>query len=186
MDESLKARDSLVNTLELTIENLRQINIIVQNFQPQTQSILNQKIQSIVTHLQTINTVKDCVAEVEIPMEVVDFIDSGRNPQLFNKERFDAAVKKNAEVKKKIDDYRRFKVNLMHDLQDWFPNVLASYRAIRNIQAENQDDSDDEDDDEKQGEKADEEEKVDQEEKVEGEEKEDVGAETPAVVAEEK
>ncbi|KXJ71782.1 mediator of RNA polymerase II transcription subunit 10 [Aedes albopictus] len=122
--------ENLENHLEMFIENVRQIRIIVSDFQPQGQNVLNQKIQSLVTGLQEIDKLKNQV-DVNVPLEVFDYIDQGRNPQLYTKDCIDKALTKNEEVKGKIDSYRKFKSNLMKELDETFPNEINKYKAIR-------------------------------------------------------
>ncbi|XP_062538605.1 mediator of RNA polymerase II transcription subunit 10 [Armigeres subalbatus] len=122
--------ENLESQLERFIENVRQIRIIVSDFQPQGQNVLNQKIQLLVTGLQEIDKLKNQV-DVNVPLEVFDYIDQGRNPQLYTKDCIDKALTKNEEVKGKIDSYRKFKSNLLKELDDTFPTELAKYKAIR-------------------------------------------------------
>ena len=42
----------------------------------------------------------------QVPLEVFDYIDAGRNPQLFTKDCMEKAHSKNEEVKGKINAYR--------------------------------------------------------------------------------
>ena len=49
----------------------------------------------------------------QVPLEVFDYIDSGRNPQLYTKDCMEKAHSKNEEVKGKIDAYRMFKARLL-------------------------------------------------------------------------
>ncbi|GLG97245.1 hypothetical protein R5R35_004574 [Gryllus longicercus] len=123
--------ENLETQLEMFIENVRQIRIIVGDFQPQGQNVLNQKIQALVAGLQEIDKLKSQVPEVLIPLEVFDYIDQGRNPQLYTKDCMEKALAKNEEVKGKIDAYRKFKAHLMVELGNVFPHELAKYRAIR-------------------------------------------------------
>ncbi|OXB58427.1 hypothetical protein ASZ78_007102 [Callipepla squamata] len=67
--------DSLEEHLEKFVENIRQLGIIVSDFQPSSQAGLNQKL----------------------------YIDQGRNPQLYTKECLERALAKNEQVKGKID-----------------------------------------------------------------------------------
>ncbi|EAA11572.2 mediator of RNA polymerase II transcription subunit 10 [Anopheles arabiensis] len=122
--------ENLENHLEMFIENVRQIRIIVSDFQPQGQNVLNQKIQSLVTGLQEIDKLKNQI-DVNVPLEVFDYIDQGRNPQLYTKDCIDKALTKNEEVKGKIDSYRKFKSNLMKELSETFPVEISKYKAIR-------------------------------------------------------
>ncbi|XP_055390173.1 mediator of RNA polymerase II transcription subunit 10 [Condylostylus longicornis] len=123
--------EDLETQLEMFIENVRQIRIIVSDFQPQGQNVLNQKIQSLVTGLQEIDKLKNQVQDVYVPFEVFDYIDQDKNPQLYTKDCIEKALTKNEEVKGKIDAYRKFKVNMMVELQKTFPNEISMYRAIR-------------------------------------------------------
>lgn len=123
--------EKLENTLELFIENVRQVNIMVADFQPQAQSVLNQKIQKIVTDLRDIDKLKNEMMDVQIPMEVFEYIDQGRNPQLYTKDCMNQAVAKNEEAKGKIDAYKRFKAHMLVELDKQFPREVNTYRAIR-------------------------------------------------------
>ncbi|CAH0389446.1 unnamed protein product [Bemisia tabaci] len=123
--------ENLETQLEMFIENVRQIRIIVADFQPQGQNVLNQKIQTMVFGLQEIDKLKSQVQDVHVPLEVFDYIDQGRNPQLYTKDCIEKALTKNEQVKGKIDAYRKFKAHLLVELSSVFPNELAKYRAIR-------------------------------------------------------
>jgi len=123
--------ENLETQLEMFIENVRQIRIIVSDFQPQGQNVLNQKIQSLVYGLQEVDRLKSQVQDVHVPLEVFDYIDNGRNPQLYTKDCIDKALAKNEQVKGKIDAYRRFKSYMLLELNNVFPNELSKYRAIR-------------------------------------------------------
>ncbi|XP_015907250.1 mediator of RNA polymerase II transcription subunit 10 [Parasteatoda tepidariorum] len=123
--------ENLEGCLELFIENVRQLGIIVSDFQPQGQTILNQKITQMVTYMQEIDKCKNQVQDIQVPLEVFEYIDQGRNPQLYTKDCMEKALNKNEVVKGKIDSYRRFKSLLLVELSKVFPNEMAKYRAIR-------------------------------------------------------
>ena len=58
-----------------------------------------QKLQTIVKDLQEIDKLRPKVADIQVPLEVFDYIDQGRNPQLYTKDCMEKAVAKNEEVK---------------------------------------------------------------------------------------
>lgn len=123
--------ENLESNLELFIENVRQLGIVVSDFQPQGQIILNQRINQMVTLMQEIEKSRNQVQDIQVPLEVFDYIDQGRNPQLFTKDCMEKALAKNEQVKGKIDAYRKFKALLLVELSKVFPNEMAKYRAIR-------------------------------------------------------
>ncbi|XP_017775943.1 PREDICTED: mediator of RNA polymerase II transcription subunit 10 [Nicrophorus vespilloides] len=123
--------ENLESQLELFAENVRQIHIIVSDFQPQSQNVLNQKLQALVHGLQEVDKLKSQVQDVHVPLEVFDYIDQGRNPQLYTKDCIEKALAKNEQVKGKIDSFRKFKANMLLELSKTFPNELNKYRALR-------------------------------------------------------
>lgn len=127
----MSSLDYLESQLEMLIENVRQLGIIVADFQPQGQTVLNTKINQIVNSLQDIDKYKDQIPDIQVPLEVFDYIDQGRNPQLYTKDCMEKALAKNELLKGKIDSYRRFKAMLLIELSKVFPNEMAKYRAIR-------------------------------------------------------
>ena len=57
-----------------------------------------QKLQGIVRDLQEIEKIRHKVSDIQVPLEVFDYIDTGRNPQLYTKDCMEKAVSKNEEV----------------------------------------------------------------------------------------
>lgn len=123
--------EQLEQTLERAIENVRQVRIVVSDFQPQGQPGLNQKLQQICRDLSEIDKLRSTVSDIQVPLDVFDYIDSGRNPQLYTKDCMEKAHSKNEEVKGKIDAYRMFKARLLVELSAVFPNEMKFYRANR-------------------------------------------------------
>lgn len=87
--------------------------------------------QALVSGLQEVDKLKSQVKDVHVPLEVFDYIDQGRNPQLYTKDCIEKALAKNEQVKGKIDAYRKFKANMLLELTRTFPNDLNKYRAFR-------------------------------------------------------
>ncbi len=100
------------------------------DFQPESKVSLNQKIQTLVTDLQKIDKFRPKVEGISIPIAVTDYIDQGKNPQLYTKDCIEKALYKNEETKGKIDMYRKFKNNLLLELNNEFPNEINKYRSL--------------------------------------------------------
>uniref|UniRef100_A0A8P4KN79 Mediator of RNA polymerase II transcription subunit 10 n=1 Tax=Dicentrarchus labrax TaxID=13489 RepID=A0A8P4KN79_DICLA len=95
--------DNLEEHLEKFIENIRQLGIIVSDFQPSSQAGLNQKLNFMISGLQDIEKCRQQLHEINVPLEVFEYIDQGRNPQLYTKECLERALARNEQVKGKID-----------------------------------------------------------------------------------
>ncbi|XP_076449937.1 mediator of RNA polymerase II transcription subunit 10-like [Babylonia areolata] len=121
--------DALEQRLEIFIENTRQIGIVVSDFQPQGQNVLNQKLNSMVMEMQELDKLKSQVQDVNVPLEVFDYIDQGRNPNLYTRDCLEKALTKNELVKGKVDNLKKFKALLMVELNKVFPNEMNMYRA---------------------------------------------------------
>ncbi|XP_040349562.1 mediator of RNA polymerase II transcription subunit 10 isoform X1 [Herpailurus yagouaroundi] len=100
--------DHLEEHLEKFVENIRQLGIIVSDFQPSSQAGLNQKLNFIVTGLQDIDKCRQQLHDITVPLEVFEYIDQGRNPQLYTKECLERALARNEQVKGKIDTMKAF------------------------------------------------------------------------------
>lgn len=85
----------------------------------------------MITDLQKIDRQRTKIENIHIPLAVFDYIDQGRNPQLYTKDCIDKSLNKNEEIKGKIDIYRKFKTNMLVELQKEFPSEINKYRAFR-------------------------------------------------------
>ncbi|MED6268828.1 Mediator of RNA polymerase II transcription subunit 10 [Characodon lateralis] len=123
--------DNLEEHLEKFIENIRQLGIIVSDFQPSSQAVLNQKLNFMISGLQDIDKCQKQLHDINVPLEVFEYIDQGRNPQLYTKECLERALARNEQVKGKIDTMMKFKSLLISELSKVFPEEMAKYRDIR-------------------------------------------------------
>ncbi|KAL7643725.1 UNVERIFIED_CONTAM: hypothetical protein RMT77_005731 [Armadillidium vulgare] len=129
----MSSLEQLENQLETFIENVRQIGILVSDFQPQGQQVLNLKLQNMITNMQDIDKLRTAVQDVHVPLEVFEYIDDGKNPQLYTKDCMEKALAKNEQVNGRIDSYKRFKALLLVELSHVFGNEINKYRAVREV-----------------------------------------------------
>lgn len=124
--------EQLESQIEEFVENVRQLGIIVTDFQAQNgQATLNHKINQVVSSLKEIDRRKDTIQNVQLPIEVFEYIDTGKNPQFYTKDYMERALSKNEEVKGKIDYYKRFKSILIEELSKVFPTEMNKYHTFR-------------------------------------------------------
>lgn len=76
--------------------------------------------------LQEIDKLRPKVQDIQVPLEVFDYIDSGRNPQFYTKDCMEKALAKNEEERGKIDSYRMFKARLLCELNTVFPKQVSA------------------------------------------------------------
>lgn len=124
--------EQLESQIEIFVENVRQLGIIVTDFQHQNaQQVLNQKINQVVASLRDIDRLKETMQNIQLPIEVFEYIDSGKNPQFYTKDYMEKALSKNEEVRGKIDYYKKFKDILIEELTKVFPSEMNKYHTFR-------------------------------------------------------
>ena len=133
-EESSNKYESLQQSIEEFIETSRQIGIMVSDFQPGCQDVLNTKVNSLIENMQDIEKLKVFLVDVEVPAEIFQYIDQGRNPQLYTKDCLQKVLTKNEEVKGKIDAYKNFKTILQEELKKELPQTMEKHSHFKKQQ----------------------------------------------------
>ncbi|CAD5211474.1 unnamed protein product [Bursaphelenchus okinawaensis] len=123
--------------IDLEEENARHIGIIVSDFSPRSQDILNQKIHTMISGLQELNSLKNKYSDVRVPLEVLDSLDGGKNPQVYTATCLERTLLKNKEVNGKIELYRKLHAKLLEALGEEMPAETILYRQNRNLISSN-------------------------------------------------
>ncbi|PVD20328.1 hypothetical protein C0Q70_18482 [Pomacea canaliculata] len=85
----------------------------------------------MVVEMQELDKLRTQLQDVHVPLEVFDYIDQGRNPNLYTRDCLEKALAKNELVKGKVDNLKKFKALLMVELNKVFPNEMNMYRALK-------------------------------------------------------
>jgi len=133
-DSEPRKFEVLQHSIEEFIETSRQIGIMVTDFQPGCQEVLNNKINSLIENMQDIEKSKGYVTDVEVPPEIFQYIDQGRNPQLYTKDCLQKVRTKSEEVEGKKDAYKAFKEVLEVELKKELPQTMERHSQFKNQQ----------------------------------------------------
>uniref|UniRef100_A0A0R3RPT4 Mediator of RNA polymerase II transcription subunit 10 n=1 Tax=Elaeophora elaphi TaxID=1147741 RepID=A0A0R3RPT4_9BILA len=129
------ATDTRYNQLEQTLENFqenaRQMGVIASDFTTRSQEPLNQKIHTLISGLHELDHLKNQFMDVKIPLELLEYLDQGKNPQLYTKECLERTLNKNKEMNGKIEMYKKFRAMLLKELGEEMPNDMILYRNLR-------------------------------------------------------
>ncbi|KAK6018739.1 hypothetical protein OSTOST_15652 [Ostertagia ostertagi] len=90
--------NQLERTLEQFQENARHLGVIATDFGARSQEPFNQKIHTLVSGLQELDQMRSQFMDVKVPLELLDVLDQGKNPQLYTKEVLERTLLKNKEV----------------------------------------------------------------------------------------
>jgi len=121
----------LEQILEQFQENARHMGVIASEFTARSQEPLNQKIHTMVHGLRQLDQMKDEFRDVKVPAELLDYVDQGKNPQLYTKEVLERTLNKNKEVNGKIELYKKFRAKLIQELGKDLPQDMANYTTFR-------------------------------------------------------
>jgi len=128
--------DSRFNLLERTLEqfqeNARHMGVIASDFTPKSQEPLNQKVHTMISGLQELDNLKNQFTDVRVPIELLDYLDQGKNPQLYTRECLERTKQKNKEVNGKIEIYKKFHAHLLQELGQEMPSDTMAYLNVRN------------------------------------------------------
>ncbi|ONK58842.1 uncharacterized protein A4U43_C08F300 [Asparagus officinalis] len=68
---------------------------------------------------------------IQVPMEVLNLIDDGKNPDEFTKDVLNSCIAKNQITKGKTDAFKSLRKHLLEELEQTFPDEVEAYREIR-------------------------------------------------------
>uniref|UniRef100_A0A914HXP4 Mediator of RNA polymerase II transcription subunit 10 n=1 Tax=Globodera rostochiensis TaxID=31243 RepID=A0A914HXP4_GLORO len=131
-DQSGESRfNQLERNLELFQENARHMGVIASDFTSKSQEPLNQKIHTLISGLQVLDQLKSQFTDVRVPIELLDYLDNGQNPQLYTKELLERTRQRNKELNGKTEMYRKFQACLLQELHREMPSDVEEYVRIR-------------------------------------------------------
>ncbi|KAK9093830.1 hypothetical protein Scep_025299 [Stephania cephalantha] len=131
-DESSKQQNlnNVINSIDKTLGLLHQLHLTVSSFNVASQLPLLQRLNGLVSELDTMqNLAGNC--NIQVPMEVVNLIDDGKNPDEYNKNVINSCIEKNQITKGKTDAFKGLRRHLLEELEQAFPDEVESYREIR-------------------------------------------------------
>ncbi|GJJ72363.1 mediator of RNA polymerase II transcription subunit 10 [Entomortierella parvispora] len=124
-----ETRQDLELKLKELIECLLELSITVYDFQPESNSLVHQKIQELIAQISEIDGFKDKL-EMMVPMEVLGFIEDGRNPDHFTKSFIESVAGENQFTNGKITAMKTFEDALTQNLGNIFPEELRGYQSL--------------------------------------------------------
>ncbi|XP_050901104.1 mediator of RNA polymerase II transcription subunit 10b [Lathyrus oleraceus] len=131
MDSNSKQNLKQINeSIEKTLALIHQLTLTVSNYDDAMQMSLFQRINGLVAELDNmVKLAENC--NIEVPMEVVNLIDDGKNPDLFTRHVINNCITKNQITKGKTDAFKDFRKHLFEELEQNFPDEIETFRESR-------------------------------------------------------
>ncbi|OCT53103.1 AP2-associated kinase [Cladophialophora carrionii] len=143
----VKDTSSVHNTIKGIIQHLTDIQLQTHGYIPQTQDLLVDKLTDLTTSLAELKRLTSAqespnnyIHQVAIAPEIVDYVDDGRNPDIFTRDFVEIVQRGNAVVHGKQRAFRDFTEVYARKLKEGIPGVSAQVdRVLKNAGFEEQD-----------------------------------------------
>lgn len=132
--------------LAALIEGLIELGVLVHDNMgtTQSQSALTHKTQQVVDQLLGLSQ-SPFSSEYPIPVDVISYIEDGRNPDIYTREFVEVTAKSNARLKGKMEGFAKLRDILGERLGQEFPHLKGAITGIKNRTSGTQNDDDDDD-----------------------------------------
>ncbi|PUZ71651.1 hypothetical protein GQ55_2G330600 [Panicum hallii var. hallii] len=129
-DASKQNLAQVTSSIQKTLGLLHQLNLTVSSFNSASQLPLLQRLNALVAELDTMQKLAEG-CDIQVPMEVVNLIDDGKNPDEFTRDVLNSCIAKNQITKGKTDAFKSLRKHLLEELEQAFPEDVEQYREIR-------------------------------------------------------
>ncbi|KAK4856977.1 hypothetical protein QYF36_023312 [Acer negundo] len=119
-----------INSVQKTLGLLHQLYLTISSFNSASQLPLLQRLNSLVTELDNMVKLSE-KCDIQVPVEVLNLIDEGKNPDEFTKDVINSCIAKNQVTKGRTDAFKSFRKHHLEELERTFPDEVESYREIR-------------------------------------------------------
>eukprot|EP01112_Ceratiomyxa_fruticulosa_P023474 TRINITY_DN897_c0_g1_i1.p1 TRINITY_DN897_c0_g1~~TRINITY_DN897_c0_g1_i1.p1 ORF type:complete len:194 (-),score=40.33 TRINITY_DN897_c0_g1_i1:82-663(-) len=122
-----KREKSVVESVESILESLRQAVIVIEEFQAEKgQETLYRHMSDMVEEFSQLESHRSD-NEILIPVEILNYIDQGKNPDLYIKDSLEACLHANERTNGKIDALQSFRNELETQMKDLYPAEYSVY-----------------------------------------------------------
>lgn len=130
VDDPKQNLNQVINSIQKTLGLLHQLYLTVSSFNASSQLPLLQRLNTLVLELDNMVKLSE-KCNIQVPMEVLNLIDDGKNPDEFTRDVINSCIAKNQITKGKTDAFKGLRKHLLEELEQTFPDEVESYREIR-------------------------------------------------------
>ncbi|KAL3649614.1 Mediator of RNA polymerase II transcription subunit 10b [Castilleja foliolosa] len=130
IDDPKQNLTQVTNSIQKTLGILHQLYLTVSSYNVASQLPLLQRMNNLVLELDNMTRLAD-KCTIQVPMEVLNLIDDGKNPDEFTRDMLNGCIAKNQITKGKTDTFKSLRNHLLEELEQAFPDEVEAYREIR-------------------------------------------------------
>lgn len=129
-DDPKQNLTQVINSIQKTLGIIHQLYLTVSSFNVASQLPLLQRLNTLVLELDNMTKLSE-KCNIQVPMEVLNLIDDGKNPDEFTRDVLNSCIAKNQITKGKTDAFKGLRRHLLEELEQAFPDEVEGYREIR-------------------------------------------------------
>ncbi|KAI9720856.1 MAG: hypothetical protein M1812_002695 [Candelaria pacifica] len=115
--------DEVEDQIRLVIHDLYKIQASAHGFQgPETSRALQDHIKTLTSHLRVLARTASPLP-IQIPPEIIAYVDEGRNPDIYTREFVELAQKGNQYLKGKSEAFTSFRNALAREIEGALPEL---------------------------------------------------------------
>ncbi|KAL1545017.1 Mediator of RNA polymerase II transcription subunit 10b [Salvia divinorum] len=130
IDDPKQNLTQVINSIQKTLGVLHQLYLTVSSYNVASQLPLLQRMNNLVLELDNMTRLAE-KCNIQVPMEVLNLIDDGKNPDEFTRDMLNGCIAKNQITKGKTDAFKGLRRHLLEELEQVFPAEVETYREIR-------------------------------------------------------
>nr|XP_043606621.1 mediator of RNA polymerase II transcription subunit 10b-like [Erigeron canadensis] len=129
-DDPKQNLNQVINSIQKTLGTIHQLYLTVSSFNVSSQLPLLQRLNTLVMEMDNMAKLSE-KCNIQVPMEVLNLIDEGKNPDEFTRDVLNSCIAKNQITKGKTDAFKGLRRHLLEELEQAFPDEVEEYREIR-------------------------------------------------------
>ncbi|XP_071702802.1 mediator of RNA polymerase II transcription subunit 10b-like [Rutidosis leptorrhynchoides] len=129
-DDPKQNLNQVINSIQKTLGTIHQLYLTVSSFNVSSQLPLLQRLNTLVLEMDNMSKLSE-KCNIQVPMEVLNLIDEGKNPDEFTRDVLNSCIAKNQITKGKTDAFKALRKHLLEELEQAFPDEVEDYREIR-------------------------------------------------------
>ncbi|KAH8499592.1 hypothetical protein H0E87_014986 [Populus deltoides] len=134
VDDPKQNLNQVIDSIQKTLGQLHPLYLTVSSFNTASQPPLLQRLNGLVTELDNMVKLSER-CNIQVPMEVLNLIDDGKNPDEFTRDVINSCIIKNQVTKGKTDAFKSLRKHLLEELEQTFLDEVESYMEIRAMSA---------------------------------------------------
>mmetsp|Transcript_1790 Transcript_1790/g.5577 ORF Transcript_1790/g.5577 Transcript_1790/m.5577 type:complete len:177 (-) Transcript_1790:71-601(-) len=132
-ESTSQAIETLSREVLGTIQALDNASVLIEDYRTDSHERLIQTFNEIVDQFSKVErtvALNPDLAEIQVPLALLDCVDKGKNPELFTKQSLDECVAQNKATKGRLDALRVFRDTLESELEQAFPEDAKLFHNL--------------------------------------------------------